>query len=698
MRLGELKRILSQCISRTAPVVATAALLALLVSCSAGRESKAPAPVVNPDKQTSSLPAKTQKGDLEGTAHSDSKPPSHLDWKSTEADPTRPSGAVVGSTSFGGGVPAVALSQSQKAVADQIAQERATAQSNPSISTLPRVSVETMSAVDADEEGATEAPHPDTIEAFPNIEAPDTVYVGQEIAVQVSLSDQPIDMKTRIVSGKSENGKVQIEMGGKDQIPLIVNVTAPGLEFSRGSNTQQIALTRDGNSTVAAFYMRPQLGPDGELGDLRNTRILATLLHDQAFIARISRPITLADKPAATRSTASASGILPSSSARAKSSQRGTETEASPPISGLNAVAPTITIIENRVGKMLRLVFILPYQMPVTKDIADADALHQWINSKLDLMAHHGRGFAKVQPSSTDNQSATDLLNAFGSELCDRVAPPEFIEELFHHPMNEISIQVLSDDPSIPWELMRPIDPLYGKRTDSLGTLVPVARWPLMQSRAQAPNARPPQTMHMVESVVVAPQYAGSLNLAAASSEREMLAHTPTFVPIDGTYTAVRYLASYPPRGFIHFAGHGAVRVKGGVPQYAILLNDGEIAPDTWTSLRGDSAAPGTVYFFNACEVGETTQFMNDVDGWAPALLSNGASGYIGALWDISDVTANRFAAVFYKSLIDSFRQTKSVRLARVLTETRRQVFEETKDPTALAYVFYGDPALSIER
>jgi CHAT domain-containing protein len=617
-----------------------------------------------------------------------------------------PQSAIV--TSLGSGVPVATLSASEQAIADKLAQERAAVDADPNARKIPpHPTVVSLAVADAEGDTSREDTHPDVIEAYPAIEAPDTVSAGQEIAVQVSFSNELLDLKTKIITGSNDNGKVNVKMQGQGQIRLIVNVTAPGLDFTRGTNTQAITLTRDGNSTVAAFYMRPHLGPNGELPDLRDTRILATILHDQAFIARIARPIMItansAQRAEVRRSTDSGSTAAhaPSSS---NAAQRGTiaqpnlEVELPAALTGLNAVAPTITIIENRVGKMLRLVFILPYQMPVTRDIADADALHQWINSKFDLMAHRGRGFANVQPSSTEDQSATDVLNAFGSELYDRVAPPEFTEELFHHPANEISIQVLSDDPSIPWELMRPIDPLIEKRTDFLGTLVPVARWPLMQSRAQSPNARPPQNMHLVESVVVAPQYAGSLNLASAGSEREMLVHTPTFVPIDGTYTAVRYLATNPPRGFIHFAGHGAVRVKGGVPQFAILLNDGEMAPDTWASLQGRAAAPGTIYFFNACEVGETTQFMNDVDGWAPALLSNGASGYIGALWDISDSTANRFASVFYKSLIDSLGQSKAVRVARVLTETRRQVFEETKDPTALAYVFYGDPDLSIER
>ena len=88
---------------------------------------------------------------------------------------------------------------------------------------------------------------------------------------------------------------------------------------------------------------------------------------------------------------------------------------------------------------------------------------------------------------------------------------------------------------------------------------------------------------------------------------------------------------------------------------------------------------------------------MNEVDGWAPALLGSGASGFIGALWPISDSTATLFATEFYKQLtLDLKADQQGAPISDVLTATRRQVFEQTHDPTALAYVFYGDPNLRV--
>ncbi|HYX70755.1 MAG TPA: CHAT domain-containing protein, partial [Terriglobales bacterium] len=79
--------------------------------------------------------------------------------------------------------------------------------------------------------------------------------------------------------------------------------------------------------------------------------------------------------------------------------------------------------------------------------------------------------------------------------------------------------------------------------------------------------------------------------------------------------------------------------------------------------------------------------------------LRIGASGYIGALWPVNDRVAALFAARFYQGMESELAATGGrARVSEVLTRTRRDVFRETGDPTALAYVFYGDPNLAFAR
>ena len=72
-------------------------------------------------------------------------------------------------------------------------------------------------------------------------------------------------------------------------------------------------------------------------------------------------------------------------------------------------------------------------------------------------------------------------------------------------------------------------------------------------------------------------------------------------------------------------------------------------------------------------------------------MARGGASGYIGALWPVNDATAEAVAAAFYHEISGRVSTTGS-NVAEALAVARRDVFKKTSDPTALAYVFYGDP------
>jgi hypothetical protein len=372
--------------------------------------------------------------------------------------------------------------------------------------------------------------------------------------------------------------------------------------------------------------------------------------------------------------------------------------------------APDLTIVENRVGDTLRLVFFATgSSAPVEADIPNPDQLHDWINSHFAQLASHSRAITPEPPTPAqvqiDQLHAYDHLNAFGAELYDRFAPAVFkalyadllnrrsVESpLIVHIDTPIAIQIFSDDPSLPWELMRPTSQDGSIRMDFLGATDSIARWPI----SRRGSSRPPQSLTVQNSVVVAPTYRGAQTLAAANQELTTLKSIRGFTQVAGNYQSIRNLAGHPPQGIVHFAGHGQVSEDNGVPRFTILLEDSEIDPATWQALGSAAGATHPLFFFNACDVGESRQFMNDVDGWAPALLGNGASGYIGALWPVKDSTAALFASTFYALLDKSLAAGHSLNVASLLAKTRAQVFRQTGDATALAYVFYGDPKLEL--
>jgi hypothetical protein len=552
------------------------------------------------------------------------------------------------------------------------------------------------------------------VERYPNIEAPDTVSAGQKIAVQVSLTLEQISPETRILSGAQSHGRLQLQMAeGERHWTLTVILTAPGMEITRGgTNTAEITLAQDSDSSIAVFYLRAQpiVAPNGD--GTRDTRILATLWHNGAFLARISRPLTIV-AAAPTISAASQEGTAPTPSAppglkpaaRAMPATGPTRPSpsSSPAVQLEPAVAaPNLTIIENRVGNILRLIFYSPPHAPVEADIPNPDDLHAWINAHFAQMASRGRGLV-AEPADTENVKAgqlhaLDYLSGFGAELYDRFAPQAF-KDLFFKLLNEgpgkfETIQVFSDDPSLPWELMKPAMVNSTERMDFLGARFSIARWPLTRRGAM----RPPQSLAVENSVVIAPRYVGEQRLQATNLELAAVKRMRGFTEVTGNYAAVREVAAHPPQGIVHFAGHGSVMARHGVPQFAILLQDSEMDPATWQALGASATTTHPLFFFNACDVGESQQFMNDVDGWAPALLESGASGYIGALWPVSDVIAELFASTFYDGVGEVLEANKHLSVADLLMLTRRDVFRKTHDATALAYVFYGDPKLVLRK
>jgi CHAT domain-containing protein len=101
------------------------------------------------------------------------------------------------------------------------------------------------------------------------------------------------------------------------------------------------------------------------------------------------------------------------------------------------------------------------------------------------------------------------------------------------------------------------------------------------------------------------------------------------------------------------------------------------------------------LYFFNACDVGQAQRILNFADGWAPAVLDGGASGFLGGLWSLADKGAADFAARFYQYLLETLSSDGSASVTGLLSRARRE-FYSTGDPTYLGYVFYGDVGLEL--
>jgi hypothetical protein len=542
-----------------------------------------------------------------------------------------------------------------------------------------------------------------SIERFPTLEAPDRVDAGVEFAVQVSLTTEQVTPEAKITGGKqTAEGKLAMQLPAKEeQWSIDVVLSTTGLDVVGGNNVGQIVLPRSGDSTVAMFRLRarPQAG---------SGRVMATLWHAGAYLGKITRMVTVGNAAGANAASA-ASERRATAAPAAKTAQ----SVAAPAAEAADVAAPApkpqrataaidmthqaadLTVYIVQVSPDSSDVLIdSPYLQPSHYRVPRNPALGPWLRTEYAEMVRRGN----VGNNQLARTEAAAFLHGFGRQAYEQFAPAPF-KQAFWKLADKLgpkfhSIQIFTDDPALPWELMRPVrDDGTGER-DFLGVEFAVARWHVTEDTRQYDS--PPQVEAVRSIVVIAPKYEGEAALAAQSGEVGAMSKMSGYESLPGSLDSVRGLLRELPQGIVHFAGHGRAQRKEAGVQYAIQLEDGILDLMTWRGLVEAGQPNHPVFFMNACEVGGANQVGNFVDGWAPEVLRTGASGYIGALWAVDDSVAGEFARRFYGEYEKELRAGAGVDVGALLARTRRDVFAKTGSPTALAYVFYGDANLRL--
>jgi hypothetical protein len=340
-----------------------------------------------------------------------------------------------------------------------------------------------------------------------------------------------------------------------------------------------------------------------------------------------------------------------------------------------------------------------PHLPPVSAILPHGPGVHEWLDSQyaklMQLKAGRGAELATgLQTNAPQRELGRALMRGFGRELYLKFAPQIF-KETFWKLSSKLgprfkSIQIYSDDPAIPWELMRPVSPDGRLELEYLGVEFNMGRWHISQSTSQV--ERSPQMLSLNRLVVIAPSYRGGHALPGQQKELRALRRFRGYERLSGRLSSIQKLFSDVPEGIIHFAGHGARGRKNF--EYSIKLEDADLDLMMWRGMVNGWDKSHPLLFFNACEVGQSVRITNFVEGWAPAVLDAGGSGYIGALWPVADSGAAEFSTYFYSTLNKSLKGGPTS-VSSVLKETRRK-FLENGDFTFLAYVFYGDANLSL--
>jgi hypothetical protein len=306
-----------------------------------------------------------------------------------------------------------------------------------------------------------------------------------------------------------------------------------------------------------------------------------------------------------------------------------------------------------------------------------------------------------------DFQKFSRRLRASGITMADALLPDRIRRELWEKRKQIKAIQVISDEPYIPWELLFLADPDPARNDrDGEGFLAELGlvRW---LHNTSWPPAR--FTLGTRRCYHVIPEYPDPrYQLPGAADERQMLKAL-----FDGSLAALKpdsgevtdFLATEPRDcELIHFACHGDTQQQGGFDSDLLMqgrMIGTQYQPDKFSSdmvfanLRFSKPGTSPVVFLNSCRTGQVGLTITGAGGFAQSFLNprsqQGAGIFVGAQWSISDSTALTFAKTFYGALL------AGKTLIDAATEARAES-RKAEEFTWLAYTIYGDPLARVAR
>jgi len=251
------------------------------------------------------------------------------------------------------------------------------------------------------------------------------------------------------------------------------------------------------------------------------------------------------------------------------------------------------------------------------------------------------------------------------------------------------SIRIVSDEPWIPWELIKPYDDsIPGEVIDDefLCLQFELTRW-LAGDRVLAPLSE--LRVRRLACILTA------TGLPKTGEEKAFLAVLAQTQP--GVQDASRVLSSSSAAeafleaggvDLLHFAGHGtfdAARPN----ESAIPFPDGSLLrpTDFQGSLATRIAQDRPFVFLNACSVGQQGWSLARLGGWADRWVRIcGCGAFVAPLWLVRDSLALEFAKAFYTALTSGETFGQAGRSARM--HVRKLA---PGDPSWLAYSIYAD-------
>ena len=319
----------------------------------------------------------------------------------------------------------------------------------------------------------------------------------------------------------------------------------------------------------------------------------------------------------------------------------------------------------------------------VFNDLSRPSAFFERLVERLSMFAAR----ANQEMNTVEAKRLEDEIADIGIEL---------YEQLFPEPLRQVywelkalrdagqlqNLLIVSDEPWIPWELVKPYDVVDGAdvEDDHLAGAWQMSRWLAGVALPSGLDIRAAQLIAPIldlDFVWEEIQYFDSLG------DREIEVATPIT-------TRAEFLALAQEGGaqLFHFATHGNFN-QAFVDESPITLQDEPLFPSDLNKRRaGGLRREKPLFFLNTCHGARVGFNLTGLGGWAQRLVDQlGVTAFVGTLWEVHDELASKFAQTFYEGLWDGKTLGESFFCARL---SIRNI--QNANPTWIAYTLYGDP------
>lgn len=498
---------------------------------------------------------------------------------------------------------------------------------------------------------------PVTISRFPTIRSDDVPERSKTFAFEVDLSIQ------RDANTTGDAVTFADIPADWSSLEVDVEVFSPSLSFAAGAERKQIRVARDGGSEPAKFEAKVRAD---ERPDAATIEIVAMFSHGGRFSGVARRTFALA------------AGAKPEP--QPQTSGAGHQEGAVAFVPG--APAPELTIKVIAAGEDGKYLWSLDAPQGRGLGLASWSGVSDIGRSTADFAL----GLLKSCPRLKAGQHA-NVLQGIGEDIW-AVTPKEF-RGLYLGLRQKLGpgfpIQLVTDEPHVPWEMMHPAGDAGIEDADHLFMAHPISRW-FISSESRMPAEFKPGS---IASFV--PDYTDGSGLPAAVDEGEWLVSNLAAVPMEATYERFTQFwgAEGPnePVAVLHFAGHGRVEDAGNAK---LKLLDGWVFSSEVNSKVKLGRRYGTFMVINACEVGASEYRLGLISGWAARLADQGFGGVLAPLWAVQDAHASSVVRDYLQDFVDGRPLGQAMLRARCA--------HRDKSSTPYAYVCHGDVMASLAK